>query len=399
MVEAAQVVVAHAAHVAAGAGEEVVAVLAERGDAEAVAVVAVQPDLAAGAAQEAEHLGDAALVHGRLVAVPAVGVAGDHEEGGVDAARILAGQHLGEGPVRIGAPRQMVGQPVRQVAHLARQRSQVEAAQRRAGCGSRWPRSRARSSARGCRRRGSGRRRSRGRRPPSPTVLRPPSWPLGAVRGRLARATSSRAAAAAAGRARRGAAPAQCAAAPTARSTAGSSMRRAGFSAKTEAENGRRPKRSRSAWVCSSQAARRTNDEATRSNGAQKAGPALGARCTRRRPGRLGYGRRPRAARPPAWRSARTRPAGMGVPAANRSSAVAAARHASARRRPAAARRRERSRRLRRPPSRSAVAARVPPAACRAPTRPAVARPPARRGRRRARAGDSELDPPGSAGA
>ncbi len=89
----------------------------------------MQPDLAAGTAQQAEHLGDAPLVDGRLVAVPAVGVPGDHEERGVDAARVLAGQHLREGPVRVGASRQVMGQPVRHVAGLARQRSQVEAAQ------------------------------------------------------------------------------------------------------------------------------------------------------------------------------------------------------------------------------------------------------------------------------
>ena len=70
-------------------------------------------------ASSAESLGDAPAVRLRLVAVLPVRVTGDDEEGGRDAAGVLAAEDLREGPVGIGAPREMTDEPVAGVAELA----------------------------------------------------------------------------------------------------------------------------------------------------------------------------------------------------------------------------------------------------------------------------------------
>src|SRR5450756_1294351 len=84
-----RVVVADAVHLGARASRQQAAVVAERLQAEAVAVVAVQADLAAVAVQKRKRLWDALAVGLGLVAVGAVRMAGDDEERGSDAAGCL----------------------------------------------------------------------------------------------------------------------------------------------------------------------------------------------------------------------------------------------------------------------------------------------------------------------
>ena len=119
VIQAAKVVVADPVHLGSGLLREQRAVLDQRFETEAVGVVAVQADLAPVPGEQRERLGNAPAVRLRLVAVLPVRVAGDDEEGGRDAAGVLAAEELGERPVGIGAPREMTDEPVAGVAELA----------------------------------------------------------------------------------------------------------------------------------------------------------------------------------------------------------------------------------------------------------------------------------------
>ena len=119
VVQAAQVVVAHSGDRSAGARRQIEAVGAQRAAAEPVGVAAVQPDLAPRAPEQVEHGRDAPRVGLGLVAVHARRVTRDDEERRVDAASVLALDHLKEGPVRVCAARKVTREPVADVSRHA----------------------------------------------------------------------------------------------------------------------------------------------------------------------------------------------------------------------------------------------------------------------------------------